>query len=176
MKKTIGMVVTLVFLAASASAVTYRWEDDQGTLNFTEDPGNIPQKYRKKARIVGEEEPLVDSVVEKASGEKSPEPAEAKGAAPVEKQEKKKAVYGDKDENAWKSEFARLRGELKSVDEQLGSKKALFSDPSKLSRMQYKSLEYEIKNLEQRWNDLLAKMKSLRADATRQGVPADIQQ
>ncbi len=180
--KTLAMLVTCVFLAVSVQAATYKWVDDQGTLNFTEDPGNIPQKYRKKATIVGDEVPAVNPVVEtKESGntvkapEKAPEPAATKGAAPAEKQEKK-VIYGGKDENAWRSEFGRLRGELKSIDEQLGAKRALFSDPSKLSRTQYKTLEYEIKNLEQRWNDLLAKLKSLRDEATREGVPPEIQQ
>ena len=31
-------------------------EDDQGTVNFTEDLGMSLKKYRKKAKIVGEEE------------------------------------------------------------------------------------------------------------------------
>jgi hypothetical protein len=151
--------------------------DDQGTVNFTEDPGNIPQKYRKKAKIVGEEEPTVDAVKEEAgSREKAPESAETKGTAPLEKQEKKKAVYGGKDESAWKAEFAQVRGELKSIDELLTSKKTLFSDPSKLSRTEYKTLQYEIKSLEQRWNDTLEKLKGLRSAATREGVPAEIQQ
>lgn len=182
MKKIGGLLITLVFVATSAQASTYKWVDDQGTLNFTEDPGNIPKKYRKNARIVTEEEPAADEAENKETGsgvkpqEKAPDPVAAQGTAPTEKQDKKKAVYGGKDATVWKSEFSRLRSELKTIDEQLGSKRTLFSDPSKLSRTQYKSLQYEIKNLEQLWNDLAAKLKSLRADATREGVPLEFQQ
>lgn len=179
MKKTIGILITLVFFAVSAHAATFKWVDDQGTLNFTEDPGNIPLKYRKKAVIVGEEESVADSVTETKEpkiGEKSLEPAETKGVAPIEKQEKKKAEYGGKSETAWKSEFYRLRSEIKSVDDQLDSRRTQFSDPSKLSRTQYKNLQYEIKSLEQMRNDLAAKLNSLRNEATREGVPAEIQQ
>ncbi len=179
MKKLIGIGCILIFCSASASATTYKWVDDQGTLNFSEDPGNIPRKYRKKAVIIGEEEPMAEQVTEKresSSGEKAPENTATKAGTPVEKQEKKKAVYGGKDENTWKSEFDRLRGEMKAVNDQLGSKRALIGDPSKLSRMQYKTLQYEIKNLEQRSNDLLAELKSLRTEAVREGVPAELQQ
>ncbi len=179
MSKALGMLITIAFLATSVQADTYKWMDDQGTVNFAEDPGTIPQKYRKKAKNVDEEE-AVDAVLEKGSGEKVSKTSETKGTS-VEQQEKKKeqkkkAVYGNKDESAWKSEFARLRNELKSLDEQLGSKRTLFSDPSKLSRTQYKSLQYEIKNLEQLRIDLSAKLESLRVDAAREGVPAEIQQ
>ncbi len=178
MNKVIGMLIMIVFLAASVQAATYRWMDDQGTINFSEDPGNIPQKYRKKAKIVGDEDD-VEAVIEKkevGNGGKSLDPAEPQAAAPAEKQEKKKEVYGGKDATAWRTEFSRLGGELKSVEEQLGSKRTLFSDSSKLSRAQYKSLQYEIKNLEQLRDDILAKIKSLHNEATREGVPAELQQ
>ncbi len=178
MNKVIVMLISVVILATSVQAATYKWMDDQGTINFTEDPGNIPQKYRKKAKIVGEDD-TVDAGVEKkdaGSGGKIQEPTEVQGAAPAAKQENKKAVYGGKDATAWKSEFSRLGGELKSVDEQLDSKRTLFSDSSKLSRAQYKSLQYDIKNLEQLREDILTKLKSLRNEATKEGVPAELQQ
>ena len=54
--KTSIIVAILVLLAVQVEAVTYMWEDNQGTVSFTEDLGSIPQAYRKKAKIVGEED------------------------------------------------------------------------------------------------------------------------
>ena len=53
--KTSIIVALLVLFAIPVEALTYKWVDKEGT-HYTDDLGNIPQKYRKKAIIVGSEE------------------------------------------------------------------------------------------------------------------------
>ena len=45
--KTSIIVAILVLLAVQVEAVTYMWEDNQGTVSFTEDLGSIPQHLEK---------------------------------------------------------------------------------------------------------------------------------
>lgn len=42
------LVVILIFSTTFASAETYKWEDKNG-MHFTDNPSNVPQKYRDKA-------------------------------------------------------------------------------------------------------------------------------
>jgi hypothetical protein len=46
------MIVTVMFLCSvvSANADTYTWKDDKGIVNYTDDPGLIPPRYREKAQ------------------------------------------------------------------------------------------------------------------------------
>lgn len=49
MKRT-GIVLTMILgNVMYASADTYTWTDDKGTVNFTDDSTLIPSKYRSKA-------------------------------------------------------------------------------------------------------------------------------
>ena len=45
------LCISLILFALPAIAETYTWEDDLGTVNFTEDLGNVPKKYRKKGSL-----------------------------------------------------------------------------------------------------------------------------
>ncbi len=49
MKRTILLSLLVLCSAAVADAETYNWTDDQGVVNFTDDPAQIPAKYRSKA-------------------------------------------------------------------------------------------------------------------------------
>jgi hypothetical protein len=40
------------FFPGSSLADIYRWEDDQGVIHFTDDPGEIPAKYRSRGKAV----------------------------------------------------------------------------------------------------------------------------
>lgn len=52
----------LLFLSpASSGADIYRWEDNQGTVHFTDDATTIPAKYRKNATPLLREAPSVIS-------------------------------------------------------------------------------------------------------------------
>jgi len=47
----IAIILTVVLCSVpSVTADTYRWTDDKGVVNFTDDPGVIPDRYRIKAQ------------------------------------------------------------------------------------------------------------------------------
>jgi Domain of unknown function (DUF4124) len=57
MRLTVTLLTFLLAFSLSDSyAETYTWTDEQGTIHFTEDLGNVPPKSRNKARIVEETE------------------------------------------------------------------------------------------------------------------------
>ncbi|MHB8058012.1 MAG: DUF4124 domain-containing protein [Desulfuromonadaceae bacterium] len=49
MNRTILLLLLVLCCSAVADAVTYNWTDDQGVVNFTDNPDRIPAKYRSKA-------------------------------------------------------------------------------------------------------------------------------
>ena len=51
MKKLLLISFMLIF-ASSASATVYKWADEGGVMNFTDDYGKIPPDYRNKAKEV----------------------------------------------------------------------------------------------------------------------------
>jgi len=58
MKRTLIVALALFsFLAADSRADIYRWEDEAGTVHFTDDISNVPAAFRGKAKIVIREAP-----------------------------------------------------------------------------------------------------------------------
>jgi len=50
-KFRIAIVLAMVLCSVSSvNADTYRWTDNKGVVNFTDDPGGIPDRYRIKAQ------------------------------------------------------------------------------------------------------------------------------
>jgi len=47
-------LIALLFLAPPRASLAdiYRWEDDGGVIHFTDDIGNVPQKYRGRQRPI----------------------------------------------------------------------------------------------------------------------------
>jgi len=46
--KTLAIAVALWCVAGGADALTYRWTDDQGVVNFTDSLEAVPPRYRHK--------------------------------------------------------------------------------------------------------------------------------
>lgn len=63
MKTVMVILMTILFsslfISQSSHAEIYKWVDDKGTVNFTEDPETIPEKYREKAGSRMTEEDLM---------------------------------------------------------------------------------------------------------------------
>jgi hypothetical protein len=53
----IATLALLSLLAADSRADIYRWEDEAGTVHFTDDISNIPAAFRGKAKMVIREAP-----------------------------------------------------------------------------------------------------------------------
>ncbi len=171
----IALLSVLVF-AGAASAETYKWIDDRGTVNFTEDYSQIPKKYRKKVRVTG------DIQAEPVSGEggtlepgkdgadKTP-PAET-GAG--KNQEKEKTMYGSKSENEWKADFKKLNDQIDRVQGQIDERRTKLDNPDSLSRARYRGIEIEIKELEEKLAQLKNNLSTLDRDASMAAVPYDL--
>lgn len=174
------VLIALLAFAAPAYAVTYKWVDDKGTINFTEDLGNVPPKYRKKVKIVGEEEPGPAEVIENADKgrPKKESVAEPKGegreAAPAGKQEKKKALYDGKDAETWRKEYGIVKADLRAAEEQLVENRKRLQDTGKMSRNEYLSITNTNKALENRVLELRKKVDALKQAASAAEVPADV--
>jgi hypothetical protein len=174
--KTFLVVVAMALFAVTAFAETYIWEDERGTTNFADDLSKVPRKYRKKARIVGQEEPPSAEAPEKEKPAVPPQKGatqEGKEAAPAAKEEKK-AVYGGKDAATWKYEFAAARANLKAAEDQLVGNRNRMKDTSGMSRSEYLSIQNTLKSLEHSVLGLRKQLDDLKQEAQKVGVPAEL--
>ncbi|GAB7026234.1 DUF4124 domain-containing protein [Geotalea toluenoxydans] len=173
------LVFSLLLFAVPAFAVTYEWTDERGTVNFTEDLGNVPKKYRKRVKILGAEEDSQPRVIETDNGEKGKTTAE-EGQSKVKEDvagaetKKKPAVYGGKNEAAWKAEYGKLSADVKAAEEQLDHLNGRLGDTTRMSRAEYLGLQHTVKNTESRLNDLRKKLDAFNASAAKAGVPPNV--
>ncbi len=176
--KNVIISMALVLFALPVCATTYEWIDDAGTVNFTEDYGKIPKKYRKKAKVLGEEDagqtPKSETKEEPKRREKGAESVETKNEAPSGSQEKKRVLYGGKEEESWKSEFRKVNADLKAAEEQLAETKNRLNETSKMSRSEYLALQHTTNAVENRIVELKKKLESLNQAAAKAGVPPAI--
>jgi len=175
--KTALITAILVLFALPVLAVTYEWEDSQGTINFTEDPGSIPKQYRKKAKVLGAEEEVASP--EPAAVTDEPKPgADAKGKGETSEQKaggnkEQKKTYGGKSAETWRKDFAQINGNIKAEDDQVGELKDRIKDTSKMSRGEYLSIQMGINASESRLQRLRGKLDALTEEAKRSDVPAE---
>jgi uncharacterized protein DUF4124 len=170
--------ISMVLIALSAIADTYTWVDDQGTVNFTEDLGNVPARYRKKVKVFGDVELPPAEVNE--GGEKPARKGKVEGAreikpgAPAAGKDKKKAVYGGKESETWKAEFAALDADVKAAEKQLVETRHRMQDTGGMSRYEFLTLQNTLKSLE---NSVLLrrkKLEELKKEAETAGLPAEL--
>ena len=167
------LLVMLLLFSVPVFAETYKWIDDRGTVNFSENLGSVPKKYRKRVKIIGGDEANVPQVTEVEEPGKGKDKGDGKeDAKDAGKEWKKKAIYGGKDEAAWKYEFKKLKADITASEEQLADTNTRLSDSSKMSRSEYLTLQHTGKNIEYRLSELRKKLDSLNAAAAKAGVPA----
>ncbi|UFS69673.1 DUF4124 domain-containing protein [Geomonas sp. RF6] len=166
------LVAAILLYALPLIAQTYEWTDERGTVNFTEDLGKVPPKYRKKAKLIGEESgaPQVTEETEPAKGKG----AEGKGKGSEARAEKK--VYGGKDEKVWREEFGRANADLKAAEKDEAELRARISDTSRMSRTEYLTIQNSLKHAEFRVQDLKKKLDQLNARADKADLPGDLRQ
>jgi len=157
------LVVMLLLYPLSALAVTYEWTDESGTVNFAEDLGKVPKKYRKKARTVGDTggAPEITEITEPVKGK-------PKGDG---EQNGKKQLYAGKDENAWRKEFLASKYGVQQSESELSDLRGRLTDTSKMSRSEYLAIQNTIKNAESRLEQQQKRADQLRESADRLGVP-----
>lgn len=173
--KTCIIVALLVLFAIPVEALTYKWADKEGE-HYTDDLGNIPQKYRKNATILGTEEdatPAEGDAAKPASKAKGNEQPQAQPAA--EKQDQKK-TYGGKSAATWRKDFGQLNADIKAAEDQLSELKERMQDTSKMSRGEYVSIQMGINSVETRLQRLKGKRDVLTDEANKANVPADLRE
>lgn len=176
MQKAILVFVILIITAGFAAADMYKWVDENGTVNFTEDYAKIPKKYRKKVKIKREAaENPTDAATTTGEETKSAKSSNGSGETVADaKNVKKKSLYGGKSEEEWKADFKRLNDNIDSVQAQIDERKTRLSNPDTLSRARYRGIEMEIKDLEEKLTQLQGKLTALDESAAKAGVPGDI--
>jgi hypothetical protein len=156
------LAVMLLLYPLSALAETYQWTDDRGTINFTEDLGRVPKKYRKKVKLL--------------DGVDSPLPPSAVIAEPAKGEEKRKKLYGGKDESAWRGEFSEATADLRQTESELAGLQGRLVDTSQMSRSEYLMIQNTIKVAESRLQQQKMKLDLLRENANLLDVPMDYRQ
>lgn len=173
-------MVTLLLLATPVlcSAQIYKWVDDKGQIGFSDDLGNVPQKYRSKAVITDGKEQAVE-IVEKTKEETASRSAAAANEEPKSEPsakaapEKTKPLFGGKDGNSWKQDFSRVNFELSSLQEQAVGMRDRMADGSKMTRGEYLTLQNTARDLDARIARAKKKLDDLTEAADSAGVPAE---
>lgn len=173
------MVVLALAFAVTAHADIYKWVDARGTVNYTQDFGKVPQKYRKKVIVISEGEAptaeVSETVVE--PGDKGTQPETVRkdaGIAPAVKPEQKKAVYGGKDADAWRAEFTALRTAIKTNEAELADRKARMANPRNMNRGMYLSVQADARRFEEKLAEQNGQLRALEDSAQRAGVPQEL--
>ena len=173
--KVVVLVATLLIFSGSAIGAVYSWVDDQGTMNFTEDYGSIPKKYRKKAKVVGgdEEEPAAEPQNKKTNARSTVTPETQQKPVASGGEETRKVLYGGKEGSAWKTDFMRINADLKAAEDQLAQLRGRLEDTSNMSRSEYLSIQMSIKNTESHVSDLRRQRDALVDSANKAMLPAE---
>jgi|AMWB02.1.fsa_nt_gi DNA repair exonuclease SbcCD ATPase subunit len=166
------LLLLILSFSVPASAEIYKWVDDKGVINFTDNRDAIPAKYRKKALQISSEKPK-PSAVEQGGDGQSAEPAQATEA------QKSGTLYGGHDEDWWRERYASLRGEIKELQDNLPKKRQELEQLNRKyrlytysrNRVAYQEKADEIKSDEDRIRELMEKLNDLENEAGRAGIP-----
>ena len=164
------LVLLLLMYPLSASAETYEWVDQSGTVNFTEDLGKVPKKYRKKVKVIGGDDSGAPQIIEGSEPVKGT-PKDA--AAQKEGGKDKKTATASKEETALRADYDAAKAALQSTEQELANLRASLADTSKMSRNEYLTIQNTVKQQENRLKDQQKKLDQLRDKADKTGVNLD---
>lgn len=164
------VAAVLLLVAMPVQATIYKWVDRRGTINFTEDLGQVPPEYRSRAVVVDEGAPPAEVIEVPEAGK-----VKEKGTTPAQaaQEQKKPKMYGGKDVATWKKEFAEAKWRLRSAEDDLAALRNRLTDTSNMSRPEYLGIQMSIKNDEARVSELREKLDALKKSADEAGVPAE---
>lgn len=75
MTRIAAAAVVLLLFATASPAEIHRWEDEAGTVHFTDDMTNIPEVYRGKSSVVVREAPKAGDLAPAAEATQGGEPS-----------------------------------------------------------------------------------------------------
>lgn len=169
--KSIPLIFMAVLLiSVPAFAALYQWKDDNGVMNFTDNPASSPAKYLKRVK----KRPSINAEAVETVSAPAPAPAEAGQGGTG-------ALYGGHDEQWWRSAFGALRDELKNIEDALPAKRndleqarrtmTMYTYPA--NRQAYYDKLAEINRDEARIRELNDQLEKLDIEASKAGVPFD---
>jgi hypothetical protein len=177
MKFLLLVLLPVFLLAFPVCAAVYEWKDENGVVNFTDDPANIPAKYLKRVK-------KRPSITVESPVSVPPPASEGSEKSPVEEQgpsRGNKVLFGGHDEQWWRNEFSTIRNEMKVIQEKLpGRNEALAQARRKFTiyqspqyRKAYYDLLGEIQMDEARLTELGGMLEALETEAARAEVPLE---
>jgi uncharacterized protein YfcZ (UPF0381/DUF406 family) len=103
MRKFFILLILLAFAIPANAATIYKWVDEEGVVNFTDDYNHVPSSYRDRVEA---KDNLTEGVV----------PAYTSDAPPRERGEAKTDIYG-RDETWWREKVQPWKEQLKEATE-----------------------------------------------------------
>ena len=172
--KLILTVAGILIFAAPLMAETYSWEDEKGTVNFTENYTSSPAKYRKKARKLGDMGSDTTSVPPAAvSGAKATPAARATAVTGAGPADEAGGLFGGRKPEAWQQEMRPLYAEVKRLEQQLVELESLIRKPIGISRGRMDGLPQEFRETQKLYNQALKQYNSLNDEANKVGLAAE---
>jgi len=175
MKRVLLLLLLLQSFPAPCQATIYQWLDSQGVTHFTDNPKKIPARYRSRVKeLSGSMESSPPAAPSPPAVQ--PVPAPVPSAPAVEK--------GGRGEQAWRSSFAGLRAQLKTLEDGLAAKQAKLVELRRKraiymrirDREAVNALQQEISADELRISQLKEKLAELGSQADQALVPAEWRQ
>ena len=156
-------------------AAFYQWVDAAGVTHFTDNPDQIPSRYRKRAKKLN----ISDQPAPPQGAAPAPQPP-SRGAEP------KPAVagFGGQSEDWWREHFSSLRAEQKALLAGLSAKQAKLAELRRKrviymraqDRESVNSMQAEISVDELRIAELQKQIDELDRKATEAAVPVEWRQ
>jgi hypothetical protein len=166
----------LIIIPLISYAQIYKWIDEKGNVNFTDNYQNVPEKYRDKTTILNF-----------PKRKSPPETKEEEPLIPAKKPSVKEEVeemYGDHPLSWWKIKFSSLNKEIERLKNSIEFKKSFIKAYEKGKRLgaiynknQIKSYKNNKKLLieeEKRYKELNIELDELRRKARFYGVPREV--
>jgi chromosome segregation ATPase len=114
MMKRILLILLFIFIAEISFAEVYKWVDEKGVVHFTDDLGQIPEKYRKTIEEMGLSEERKEP---KTEGESLPK--------------KKEDTYRDRlgrGEEYWRGRVEEWKKKLETLQDSVESLRLRYND------------------------------------------------
>jgi len=114
MNKLLMIILFIVFISEISFAEVYKWVDEKGVVNFTDDILQVPEKYRPKAEKMGLPEGKEET---KGEGEST--------------SKKKEEAYRDRlgrGEDYWKGRVEGWKNKLKDSQERLEALRVKYNE------------------------------------------------
>lgn len=176
-KKNIFIIpIFLLFLASTAIAELYQWQDEKGDIHVVDDILLVPSQYKDKAKAL------------KARPSKQTPSQQQNIQPPVSPQtsSEQEELYGDYPLSWWKSEFSSKKNAISELENTIREQKNFIADYERGRRLyrlyskedtdKYETYKKELPDNENQLNKLKTDLDEFRRKAQIYGVPKAIRE